>query len=755
MHTVAMSRLIATASHPVANGYHLLVVPVLLAAVLMLALGLAGLIRERASRVSVLFGLLTLAASVWLFAFSRMYVASDEATALWWAKAAYLGVPWIPAAVYHFTVAVLRVEGRRRRLAWICWGLSAFFSLTILTTGGLITGLYRYPWGYYPRYGWLSVPYLGYFFGALAASLYLYQAAYRQATTPIHRRRIGSLLAAFAVALVASVDYLPKYGIPIYPFGYVPVFVFVLLAARTIWRYRLVDITPALAAKQIIEMMSEALLVVERDGTVRLMNRAASELFGCTERELVGRPIGAVFDGALSPERLDALMRTTEPLRDHEIPYYPKQGQPKTLVLSASVIRDQTAAAVAVVCIARDITEHKRVQEELVRLASFPEDNPDPVIEIDEQGAVTYLNAAARARFADLLSLQSDHPILHGLASMVAAIRLRQHTSLAREVRLGESIYEQLISAVPHSRLIRMSMRDITERKALEQHWIQAQKFELIGQLTAGVAHEINTPIQYVGSNATFLQGAFGALERLLAGYERLLQATKAGSVPEAVVKELEAMAAQPDVQQARREIPAAIEQSLRGVKRVAKIVRSMRELSHPGQGRKTQVDLNPAIQSTITMAQNEWKYVAELVTDLDPTLPPVPCVVDEMHQAILNILINAAQAIGEVVGDGGTGKGKITVRTRRLGGWVEIRISDTGPGIPEAIRSKIFTPFFTTKAAGKGTGQGLAIAHAVIVQRHGGTIQFDSREGQGTTFVIRLPLHASDVPTNTEASIR
>ncbi|MBW2127660.1 MAG: hypothetical protein JRH08_18935 [Deltaproteobacteria bacterium] len=152
-------------------------------------------------------------------------------------------------------------------------------------------------------------------------------------------------------------------------------------------------------------------------------------------------------------------------------------------------------------------------------------------------------------------------------------------------------------------------------------------------------------------------------------------------------------------------------------------------------------MDLNHAIENTITVAKNEWKYVAEMETDFDPALPPVPCLPGELNQVILNMIINAAHAIADVMGDGSKGKGTIRITTRRDGNWAEIRISDTGTGIPEAIRDRIFDPFFTTKEVGKGTGQGLAIARSMIVDKHGGTIDFETQEGKGTTFIIRLPL--------------
>ena len=169
-----------------------------------------------------------------------------------------------------------------------------------------------------------------------------------------------------------------------------------------------------------------------------------------------------------------------------------------------------------------------------------------------------------------------------------------------------------------------------------------------------------------------------------------------------------------------------------------------MKEFSHPGTKEKIAVDLAKTIQSTITVASNEWKYVAELVTEFDPALPQVSCLPGEFNQVVLNLIVNAAHAIADVVGEAGNGKGTITVSTRRDGEWAEIRIRDSGTGIPEHARAKIFDPFFTTKGVGKGTGQGLAIAHSVIVEKHGGTIHFETETGKGTTFVIRIPIQSA-----------
>jgi len=282
---------------------------------------------------------------------------------------------------------------------------------------------------------------------------------------------------------------------------------------------------------------------------------------------------------------------------------------------------------------------------------------------------------------------------------------------------------------------------DISERKRMERELAQAQKLESIGRLAAGIAHEINTPTQYIGDNTRFLQETFDDLDKLLGAFDRLLGAVKDDAVTDDLVAEVEATLRSADVDYLTDEIPRAIQQSLEGVDRVAKLVRSMKEFSHPGNGRKQAVDLNRAVENALTVSRNEWKYVADVVTDFDPSLPPVSCLPGDFNQVILNVIVNAAQAIGSVVGDGSERKGTITARTRLDGNWAEIRIIDTGPGIPEEIRSNVFDHFFTTKEVGKGTGQGLCIARSIVVDKHGGTIAFETELGKGTAFIIRLPI--------------
>ena len=282
---------------------------------------------------------------------------------------------------------------------------------------------------------------------------------------------------------------------------------------------------------------------------------------------------------------------------------------------------------------------------------------------------------------------------------------------------------------------------DITDRKNLEMQLAQAQKLESVGQLAAGIAHEINTPTQYVSDNIQFLQEAFSELREAMEVYGRLLETARMNSVTSNLIAEVDDALLNADMAYHTEEVPRAIEQAMEGLQRISNIVSAMKEFSHPGADDKEPADINTIIKNTLTVARNEWKYVAELETDFAEDLPHVPCYRDKLGQVFLNLVVNAAHAIGSGVGDVSDTRGTITINTGQVGAEAEIRISDTGPGVPHRLREKIFDPFFTTKEVGKGTGQGLAIARSVIVDKHGGSIVLDSDRGKGATFVIRLPL--------------
>jgi PAS domain S-box-containing protein len=273
---------------------------------------------------------------------------------------------------------------------------------------------------------------------------------------------------------------------------------------------------------------------------------------------------------------------------------------------------------------------------------------------------------------------------------------------------------------------------DIREQKRLEQELRHVQKLESVGQLAAGIAHEINTPIQFVGDNVRFLQDAFDDLTRVVAAYRR----PDSSSPLQAAEIEAEI-----DIDFLVDEVPQAIEQTLEGVERVATIVRAMKTFAHPSSAEKAEADLNEAVANTLVVANNEIKYAADVVTDLGD-LPLVPCHLGDINAVLLNLVVNAAHAVSAKVADSGE-RGTITLRTRREGDEVVIEVADTGVGIPAEIADRVFEPFFTTKQVGKGTGQGLALAHSIVREGHGGSIRFDSCPGAGTTFTIRLPVGA------------
>jgi signal transduction histidine kinase len=249
--------------------------------------------------------------------------------------------------------------------------------------------------------------------------------------------------------------------------------------------------------------------------------------------------------------------------------------------------------------------------------------------------------------------------------------------------------------------------------------------------------------MQYIGDNVKYLGDSVQALDPLF-GTVLELAAAAEGEPPaerlKALIAQLSEQVTAADLEYLRRDLPSAVSQSLEGVDHVSRIVRAMKEFSHPGSGTKDPADLNHAIETTLAVARNELKYVADVTLRLAPDLPRVPCFSGEINQVLLNLFINAAHAIAEVVKNAPGSRGRITVSTHTLDGGIEIRIADTGAGIPEAVQSRIFEPFFTTKDVGKGTGQGLTMAHATIVSRHGGQLWFETTPGSGTTFFIRLP---------------
>jgi PAS domain S-box-containing protein len=279
---------------------------------------------------------------------------------------------------------------------------------------------------------------------------------------------------------------------------------------------------------------------------------------------------------------------------------------------------------------------------------------------------------------------------------------------------------------------------DISERKRIEAELRQSQKLESIGRLAAGVAHEINTPVQFVSDSVQFVRETMVDLRQVISGHRAVHAAMRAGEPWQDLVASVTALEHDIEIDELLDRTPAALELARDGLQRVAAIVRSMTMFAHPHRPMAL-ADLTEAIRATLIVAASEYKLVAELVLDLCE-LPPVTCHLGDVNQAILNLVVNAAHAIADAVRHTGE-RGRLVVCTRLAGDDVVISISDTGRGIPEAVRDHIFDPFFTTKEVGRGTGQGLAIARTVICDMHGGELTFETELGKGTTFHVRLPI--------------
>jgi signal transduction histidine kinase len=377
---------------------------------------------------------------------------------------------------------------------------------------------------------------------------------------------------------------------------------------------------------------------------------------------------------------------------------------------------------------------------------------PDSLLRVDALGLLLDMRVGAGCveakLFRDLevggtIDAIADRTLAQCLREMLAAVLgtgktlhrdwgcSTEHMTCDLEVRATSSGASEAVFLV----------RDVTTTRRLERQLQQAQKLESIGQLAAGIAHEINTPTQFVGDNARFVQAAFDDVTAALRVLGDALQQEPELVDCAAVLAELREACGKFDLAFVLEEVPKAIADSISGLERVSSIVGAMKTFSHPGGVGRMTVDINQALRSTVTVARNEWKYVADVQFDLEENLPKVSCLAGEVNQVFLNIIVNAAHAIAKAQEEGRDGKGTITLRTRSEEGGVVVSIGDTGSGIPEDIRGRVFDPFFTTKGVGKGTGQGLAIAHSVIHQKHGGRIDLQSTVGVGTTFHVHLPL--------------
>jgi PAS domain S-box-containing protein len=527
----------------------------------------------------------------------------------------------------------------------------------------------------------------------------------------------------------------------------------------------------------LFEFAPDGLVITDGAGTIGLTNRKADAIFGYAPGELIGQPFDRLVAAATHGDRTGKTGDTPIggiplAISGGRTDLLGRKKDGSTFPIDISVGLMQSSGNQALIAAISDVTDRERAEQ--VRAEALAEVRaihdqldallncaPSMILAVDRSGRIQFINQVLPhltreevigadwlpfiapedrevmlARFRRVV--ETGEPLTYETSTMIPAGGRRWFSAHMGAIRHGDAIVGAVIVA-----------NDVTETRVAQMEAAAAQRLAAMGTLAAGIAHEINTPIQFVGDSVAFLRTAAGdllealaqhqAVHRLIDGHDpaaplppELYQAVRAATVAEQ----------EADVAYLRENVPAALERCAEGLTRVSAIVNAMKEFSHPAHREMAPVDLNRAIQNTLTVARGEYKYVADLKTDLDE-LPPVVCHVNEINQVVLNLVVNAAHSIGDVVA-GSEGRGTITVRTRVEGEHVVITVADTGAGIPEAIRDRIFTPFFTTKEVGKGTGQGLALAWNVIKERHRGELTFETEVGRGTTFSVRLPCGAA-----------
>ena len=516
----------------------------------------------------------------------------------------------------------------------------------------------------------------------------------------------------------------------------------------------------------VLEAAPNTMLVVDGKGRVVFANEQAQRTFGRPRSALVGTPFGDVLAVASRSAFRDGLKHllgtpaTGEPPASFEVMGLGKRGEPLPLELSMGkmvsgderlaivVLFDLTGENQAKAALAASLAQAREFGERLEAILEFA---PAFIIGIDLSGGINFINRTL-AQYSKqdvigsswLLYFPPERQVL--MEEKLAAAYATGATQFFETSTAGPDgrplWFDSYIAPIrEHGTLAGAVLvsQEVTERKRAQEEVRASRHMGLLGTLAAGVAHEINTPIQFVGDSLQFLRDSGTDLLTLIERLQHLRRAAvEGGPLPDLIAAATEAEV-DADLPYIREAMPAAFDRCVDGLSRVSTIVRSLKDFAHPSEKGMTPTDLNRAIQSALTIATNEYKYVATLRLELGD-LPPVTCNHNDVSQAVLNIVVNAAHAIGDTV-KGTDQTGVITVRTTVEGAEVVIAISDTGGGIPENIRSKVFDPFFTTKEVGRGTGQGLAIARATVKEGHGGDITFESEVGKGTTFFIRLPI--------------
>lgn len=744
---------------------NLFALPTLLTASTLLALGLMVLVRERHSRVSIAFFIMTATAAIWLAAYSFMYFASTAPVAGVWSVIGHIGIIFIPASVYHFTVASLQLYNRYKRRIWLLWELSALFLITVFFGDTFLFGVRSYAWGYYPIYNWMAALFVGFSFALMGLSLHHYWAAIRTGVDDTGKLRNRGFLGAFCIAYLGSVDYLPAFGVPLYPFGYGPVLGFIILVNRIIRRYRLIDVTPEFAAREIIDAMDDALLLFDNDGFVRVANRSAGRMFGRAETELEGTPCSAL--ARVFTADTDELARQilNGSLRDHACP---TDGGARVASLSSFVMRDPGNFPTATVCIIRDITKDRAAQQQvkrhsdrqaalyelnvaatstldlravldvlLERLAGLVPRTVTTVMLID---ATTNQLRKIACRGIDEIAWQTDSAA--GSQSAHPVLRSKD-TTLISDIKLGDAgldaaffIRQGFRSYLGLPLIAKDRVLGILSFYGQEERYYGDEEINFLRSLAGQAAAAIYNSQLYeqTSRQAIALEKANRVREDFLSvmshelrtplnvitGYAKLVQQGVMGQVNAEQSKALDKIGHHAD------ELLFMVNSIMNATKievgalsldceefRLVKLLDEIKQLYDYPFGKDIRL---------------EWAYPADL--------PFLYSDRDKLKHILQNLINNALKF---------TDDGTVTVTARQLPGdaHVKLTVTDTGIGIPAEELAVIFDRFrqldsSRTRAYG-GVGLGLHIVKT-FTELLGGTVSAASRPGHGSSFTVTLP---------------
>jgi PAS domain S-box-containing protein len=719
------------------NGH---AIPPLLTAIAIFSLGLFVVIRERGSRVSLLYGCYTLAASTWMFFAAVALFLRTEEQAYVWMTFANAGVSMIPAALYHFTVVVLREEGRHRRAVRTAWAVSTVYLAASLFTRALFDGFYHYSWGIFVKLRWPSLVFMSYFCLMMVATLRMYWSEYRRwDRNTIRHQRARYFLVAFGIGYLGSLDFLPALGVPYYPLSWVFMACMLILLSRAIWRYRLADITPAFAAREVLENMQDSLIVLDPERVIRLVNRATCRMLGMQEQELTGRrPKEVMSDCRELAERLEA---ATEDERERglEVHCSSRRGGERLFNLSMSIMRNAAGSPVATVCLVSDITGRRQAEaalrasearlsqaQRMARVGSWEWDHrenrlwwSDEVYRIYGVDPARYLpapDAVEHAVHPDDLSRYRDElqAALRDSRPFETDYRLVRSDGTVRSVHtIAESIYGPEGGPVITSGTV----QDVTEQKKANE-----ERERLIGQLRR--ANEKLRSLDQVKTN--FIS---------MASHELRTPLTTIKAFVELLLEKR-------DMPEERKLILVGTvkEETDRLVRLISDLLDLARIESGSMKWQVEVIELETLVRAVVgRMAVLFEKKGLRMESRFEEGIFRVAGSRDRLVQVLTNVLSNAVKFT--------PAGGAVWIAMRRENipqPRAVVEISDTGIGIPENEVELIFERFHRTndlhKTGMEGTGLGLAIARD-IVEHHGGRIWAASGEEKGSVFTIALPL--------------